>query len=465
MESELTNTKPAALVHAEEWFGAMSTQRRAAATPVLDSIALSGANVLKSIEKLPTRKDEPYRYSDLESLYRNKYIAATGSSLVSSKQLEPYFTESSAGRRLVFVNGVMDTALSDLSSVPKEVFYGSIADLSEDKVGPVLEKLSFIPEINADRNTGQGSTPFAALNLACLADAALLIAPPGFKAEQPFQVVFLSTTEKDALSFTNYRFLVLAGQESEFTVMQNSVGQGGGHFSNGLSRIILDKNATVDHFYIQEQPEDCQVLDTILSEVFKDARYSVAAIGYGADKARLNVQVELSDEGAFGEVNGAMFGSGRQNLDFHTSIRHNAENTQSAQQQKNIVGEASDIVFKGRIRVEQVAQGTDSSQLCRSLMLSDKGTVTVMPSLEIIADQVKCSHGATVSDMSEEDLFYFAARGIDRQKAQEMIVLGFANEIANKISCEKFRTRIFEKISRVVPKDTSVNREFDFQSI
>mmetsp|Transcript_19130 Transcript_19130/g.24695 ORF Transcript_19130/g.24695 Transcript_19130/m.24695 type:complete len:531 (+) Transcript_19130:113-1705(+) len=458
--------KPSSLIRAEEWFAAAVQERRPFAATVLEPLAQSGMEVLQSIEKLPTRKDEPYRYADLESLYRTRYTAPAEQSSITAEDVQPYFMEETEGRRLVFVDGVMDQSLTDLSAVPSGVFIGSISQVEENKLTSVLEQLALVPELDADYRTTQGSTSFAALNLACLADAAVMIVPAGVVVEKSIQVVFISTSEADRPSLCNHRLLVIANEDSKLNFIQNNIGKGSSHFSNGLTRLIVHQNASVIHTYLQEQPEEVQGLETVLSEVAGAGNYNLTSITYGGDKTRLNIQIDLNGEEALGQIEGAVVSGGQQSIAHYTSIRHNAENTKSRQQQRNILGESSDIVFKGRIRVEQIAQETDSDQLCRSLMLSDKAAVTAMPSMEIIADQVKCTHGATITDMSEEDLFYFQSRGIDRQKARNMIVLGFAREICANVKCEKFGERIYAKVATIVPKEeTRSLDDYEFQSI
>mmetsp|Transcript_21782 Transcript_21782/g.36051 ORF Transcript_21782/g.36051 Transcript_21782/m.36051 type:complete len:563 (+) Transcript_21782:97-1785(+) len=498
--------KPASVRRAEEWFENCLAEGLSC-TPVADALAPlkeQGAALLADL-KIPSRRDEPYRYSDLESLYRTKYEAAmagsgsTGDSadaLVRERALGGGVARGSliflpgeaaeeggrcAGRRLVFVDGVFEAALSDLADVPAGVVAGSVAALSAEQLAAALPALSFVPELGADnarlghenKRTCQGSAPFGALNLAALQDAAVLLVPEGVDAgEKPFEVMFIASSEEAEAEgaparLSSHRLAVVAGAGARLALVQHACGLGSRHLANGLARVEVGAGAAVRHALLQEHPAapGARQLETVCAEVGEDGRYEFSTVALGGGDARLNVQVELSGERAHCGLRGAAFGGQDQNLAMYTTIRHNAEATTTEQVQRNVLGKNTDVVWKGRIRVEEVAQQTDADQLCASLMLSDQARVTAMPSMEIIADQVKCTHGATVSDMSEEELFYFAARGIGRQMARELIVLGFADEAAEEINCEKFQARLTEKVQSILPPSESRTLGAIYQSI
>ena len=152
-------------------------------------------------------------------------------------------------------------------------------------------------------------------------------------------------------------------------------------------------------------------------------------IQLGARLGKVNVHVLVNESHANCSINGVTLAHTQQSLDMHSAILHNAPSQQSRQQQRNVIGERGEAIFKGRIRIPTQAQKTDSDQLCRSLMLGDRARIIAMPTLEITADDVVCSHGASVTDLDENSMFYLAARGVDRREARKLLLRGFVLDV------------------------------------
>jgi len=172
----------------------------------------------------------------------------------------------------------------------------------------------------------------------------------------------------------------------------------------------------------------------------------------GSRLGRVNVHVRLNDTTGNCSVIGVTLAHTKQSLDLHSSIFHNAREQVSRQQQRNVVGEGGEAIFKGRIRIPQQAQKTDSDQLCRSLMLGDRARVIAMPTLEITADDVTCSHGASVTDLDENSMFYLAARGIDRKEARKLLLRGFVLDVlGGHLLDRRAESRIINKLTDMNP--------------
>eukprot|EP00622_Pseudochattonella_farcimen_P002144 FR737019.1.p1 GENE.FR737019.1~~FR737019.1.p1 ORF type:complete len:185 (+),score=16.89 FR737019.1:29-556(+) len=173
----------------------------------------------------------------------------------------------------------------------------------------------------------------------------------------------------------------------------------------------------------------------------------------------------IAGEGGKAEITTILMAGETQISDLHSSITHNAPDTISRQQQRNVVSDRGECVFKGRIKVEQIAQGTDSDQLCRTLLLTDGAKVVMMPSLEIVADQVQCTHGATVADLSPEEIFYLQSRGISPIQARSILIRGFVAEVSQNIPSAKTRARIAAKIEALTPEATKRAFQGEYSSI
>lgn len=261
------------------------------------------------------------------------------------------------------------------------------------------------------------------------------------------------------------RLAVSAGSRAKATIMQSFAGTGD-YFCNCVSRAVLAEGSHLQHYYLQEQSLSAHHIDTVLADLATNATYTANMMASGSRNGRANIQIELGQTGAHTELRAAALTDGKQFIDYHTQLGHGAESTTSIQQQRNILAGSSECIFRGRIRVDQVAQKTDAFQICRTLMLSDKARVTAMPSLEITADDVKCAHGATITDLDEESLFYLAARGINAAQARATVIRGFAFDMIKSYPDPKAQKRILNKLLAMTPSEgRSVAAEGAFSSI
>jgi len=185
--------------------------------------------------------------------------------------------------------------------------------------------------------------------------------------------------------------------------------------------------------------------------------YGIGLAQLGARLGRINIHIQANAPHANCSINSVLLAHSRQSLDIHSSILHNDKEQISRQQQRNVIGEQGEAIFKGRIRIPKIAQKTDSEQLCRSLMLGQRARVIAMPTLEITADDVTCSHGASVTDLDENSMFYLAARGVDRREARKLLLRGFVLDVlvGNGSLLDK------RAVERIIDKLTSMNPSAD----
>eukprot|EP00980_Cylindrotheca_fusiformis_P005017 scaffold1062_cov130-Cylindrotheca_fusiformis.AAC.23 len=368
-------------------------------------------------------------------------------------------------------------------------------------------------------NTQQGSACFAALNTRRTGAVAYVGVPAEHNKDvenpQPILVLNAVTRSGGAPAGTSGvsfhpRCLFVAGKGSSSSIVQSCVDlEGDGSIVpklyNGYTQFFIHESANATHSFLEESggivtggveiPDDmveegaerpreieskrAELKDTHLETIDvqligDDSSYKGAIMSVGGSgRVRFAHSVSLLRPGSHAAVNGFSLSGGAQRTDVKTNIHHMAQGTTSKQLQKNMIGGRATGAFRGRIRVEQSAQQTDSNQLSRTVLLSDKSRAWAVPSLEIIADDVQCTHGTTVSDLSEEELFYLRARGLDRSMARNLLMYGFVDEICSCVepsmlealgSDKGLQKRVIERLQNLVPRGDRVVRG-EFQSI
>ncbi|CAM9749930.1 unnamed protein product [Pylaiella littoralis] len=449
------------------WFDAI----RDGALPRPDTLVdLSKAGEVELAElALPNRKQEPYRYTDLESLYRTDFTSGSESggaaAAATAEAVKPYLLEACQGQQMVFVNGLFSEELSDVSALGgvEGLVVGHVGEMEGATLEQAKEMLSYLPEKDADFRTTQGSLPFASLNQACFADAGVIMVADGVTVEKPIQVVFFSEGAEGP-TVSHPRLVVKAGADSKLTFTQNYLSQGGVCLANGFTRVLVGDRATVTHDYAEEMSASDRLVDTVSVDQHVNSTYSVNQVLSGAFDARANFQIDLLESGSHCNVFTAALTTKNQRQDVHSTIRHKAKGTTCLQEQRNVVSDTADCVFKGRIVIDQVAQKTDANQLCRTLLVSDKARVTVMPSMEIIANDVKCTHGATICDLEEEELFYLMSRGISKIQAKTLVIKSFADIVVKRFIDPDLRERLTAKLLEAAPREDRATRG-TYQSI
>jgi Fe-S cluster assembly protein SufD len=276
-----------------------------------------------------------------------------------------------------------------------------------------------------------GDDAFRAINTAYLADGALVFAARNTAARSPVQLVF-ATTQADVA--THPRCLVVAEEGSEVTVIEDYIGlQEGTACVNAVTEIAIGPNAHVRHVRRQLEAPASFHIATCAVRLERDASYRAVAVAAGARISRLNLNVAQAGEGTSCQLDGLALLRERQLADTHSFVDHAHPHGTSRQLHKCVVGGHAHAVFNGRIVVRHGAQRTDSAQESRNLLLSRRAHVDTKPQLEIFADDVKCSHGATVGQLEAEELFYLRSRGLSEPVARGLLTYGFAAEVVNRI--------------------------------
>ncbi len=385
---------------------------------------------------LPTLKDEDWRFTNVAPMARLPFAPfeqfAPGE--VRAESIRHLTFSQLPGPRLVFVNGHFSAELSSLPPLPSDVRIGSLADALRDD-SPLL-RAHLAHHLSFENN------PFASLNTAFFHDGAFIFVPAGRVLQEPVQLLFISAAAHSR-THSHPRNLIVAGKGSQLTVLESYVSFGS-HRSctNTATELVIEEGAMVEHCKFQDENLDsfhCAALHVHLDRGSDFIHHSIAA---GARLARNNIRTHLAGEGVNCILNGLYLAKGDQLVDHHMVVEHARPHCQSHEYFNGILDGRSRGVFHGRILVRPEAQKTDAKQTNKNLLLSDDATIDTKPQLEIYADDVKCTHGATIGQLNEESIFYLRARGIGLETARRMLIHSFAGEIIERIRYQPARDEL-----------------------
>ncbi len=379
--------------------------------------ALERANALT----VPTTRDEDWRFTDLSPLYSTALRPSARPAEVAASTIDPWLIPE-AGSRLVFVDGAFAPKLSALPS-EKGVL-----------VAPLAVALSRYGErIRAQlgRVVGYGEDPFSVVNTAWLRDGAAVLIDSDRDTARPIHLLFVSATP-GAVIYP--RTLLVGGRGSRCSVIEDfrSLHQEAG-LTNAVTEVAVGENASVRHIRLQRESASAFHIATCGVRVARDGRYSSVSVALGARISRFNLEVTQAGEGTSCEIDGLALISGRQLADTHSFLDHAQPHGRSRQLHKCIAGGAAHAVFNGKVLVRPGAQRTDSGQESRNLLLTERAHVDTKPQLEIFADDVRCSHGATVGQLDAEQIFYLMSRGLSESTARDLLTFAFSAEIVKRI--------------------------------
>lgn len=367
--------------------------------------------------KIPTTRDEEWRFTDISPLTDIPFQTAQTIPQLQPAEIKHQYIQEAA-TRLVFVDGQYTPALSTINS-GSGIIAGNLSMLltsNSAKIAPHLGRYaSFSDNI------------FAALNTAFLHDGAVIIVPQNVSMASPIHLLFIAT-QKEVTSYP--RCLIIAESGSNVTVVEDYIaGQEVAYVTNAVTEISVANNAHVNHIRLQRDSNQAFHIANCTATLAHASNFQSINVALGARISRLNLTVQLASEGAECAVNGLALIKKQQLADTHTFIDHMKPNGTSRQLHKCIVDGAAHAVFNGKIMVQPNAQQTDSSQTSRNLLLTGQAQVNTKPQLEIFADDVKCAHGATVGQLDPEEIFYLKSRGLTELAARNLLTYAFGAEI------------------------------------
>ena len=388
----------------------------------------------------PTVHDEDWRFTNVAPLARLPFKPAMDSTedAAARAALGKYIFANLPGSRLVFVNGHFHAALSVPGKLSAGVKVASLATaLTTDSV--------FIePQLGRSALTDDNS--FAALNQAFFLDGGYVHIPANQTVEEPIQLIFISTARHNGDTIQP-RNLIVAGAGSKATVIESYLAvDDAAYFTNAVTEIVAGDNAVLEHVKFQDEAPDAFHLATIAGNLGRTSHVNIHSFALGARLSRNNIRAKLAGEGLECILNGLYLTRGEQLADHHMIVEHAQPHCASHEYFNGILDDKSRGVFHGRIYVHPVAQKTDAKQTNKNLLLSDDATADTKPQLEIYADDVKCTHGATVGQLNDESIFYLRSRGLGKDTARRMLIHAFAGEIIARVKHAAVR----EELDKVI---------------
>lgn len=392
---------------------------------------------------IPTTRDEEWRFTDLAPLLAHGFQTSQGqAAAVELDTIQHLLLPEASQSRLVFVNGRYAPWLSSVAALPQGAWVGSLLDA--DLLTALHNDL--VPYLGKQQALEQ---TFTSLNTASLADAAVVWIPKNVVLEVPVHLLFLSTAT-DVPLMSQPRCLVVAAPNSAVTLVEDYATVANGVcFTNAVSEIWLAENAQINHTRLQRDRTTAFHIGKTAVSQERTSRYTCHAISTGGAIARHNLEVFQTGEQTETTLNGLTLATGQQLSDTHSLIAYSRPHGMSRQLHKCVVDDSARTVFNGKVHVPQAAQLTDAGQLNRNLLLSPKGRVDTKPQLEIVADSVKCTHGATVSQLEADEVFYLQSRGIDAASAQALLIYAFAAEITEQIPVPSLKQRLSQVVANL----------------
>jgi Fe-S cluster assembly protein SufD len=400
----------------------------------LQSIRDRAQNLLRD-QALPSTRDEDWRFTDLSALYRTTFQSAQAATITAA-DLEPWKTDD-LPIRIVVINGVFSPEHSTLDGLPSGITVQSLAT-AEEAIQPYLSQQQGMNEV------------FTALNTASFTDGVVIRISKNQVIETPIHLLFLTVAGALPVAISS-RALVICEAGSSATLIEEygAIGEGT-YWTNAVTEISLADNAQLHHTRTQREATAAFHIGKTAVAQSRDSRYSLTTLSIGAQLSRHNPEVVLTGIQTETHLNGLTLAVANQLSDTHSLIHFAQPHCIAKQLNKCIVSDRARAVFNGRIEVPKAAQQTNAAQLSRNLLLSSKARVDTKPQLEIVADDVKCAHGATVSQLDDEEIFYLQSRGLDRKSSCDLLVKGFAAEITEKVPVVELRSRLLTSILSLI---------------
>ena len=411
---------------------------------VILALRLEGSRAFTA-SGVPTPKNEAWRFTNLKSLAATPHeVAGPATADITPWQLAD-------SHRLVFVNGRFSSELSNVGDLPEGVTISPLATaLSAEN-----ERAAFALGKGVDLE----NHPFAALNTANFVDGAFIHLNRGTVVEKPIHLLFVAVGG-DRPTWSAPRTLVSADATSQATIVEHYVGTGGETLTVPVTEFHLAPGANIKHVRLQEESREARHIALQTSRQGRDSRLESVALNVGAALSRTNIDAELGAPGAHASLDGLYLVEDTQHTDTQINVRHAAPHCTSHELYKGILDGKSRAVFSGRIVVDPGAQKTDAIQSNRNLLLSAGALVNSNPQLEILADDVRCTHGSTVGRLDEEAVFYLRSRGIGRATAESLLTYAFAAEIVQQIPVAEVRERMERHLVERLPQGELAREAF-----
>lgn len=390
---------------------------------------------------LPSFRDEHWKYTSVSKLTEQSFrIAAprvASLDVEAINEISPPFAET----RLVFVDGNFSEELSNWSEIQNGVSVALISKLLETDQTAAANALS---------NESLGQDVFAQINTSFVQDGAIIDIEASIEAS-PIEVLFVQTGEHQ---LTCPRLIINAGKNSSVEIIENHISvraeaKGNGGLTSTVTEISAADGAKIEHYRLQFD-DSAHHIGNVRLDADANATISTHSVALGGGITRVDINGSLNESGSHIDMFGLFIARENQHIDHHTRIEHLAPHTTSNENFKGIADDDGRGVFNGKIYVKQDAQKISAIQSSRNLLLSNNAEIDTKPELEIYADDVQCAHGATVGQLSENELFYLRSRGIDYSTARTMLTIAFVGDLVEGIKNETLQTLVESRISKLI---------------
>jgi Fe-S cluster assembly protein SufD len=417
---------------------------RAGSEPAWLTTARQNAFAAFTERGFPTARVEAWRYTRVKAISEGRFALPGTAALPAAETLAPHAIATEQPLRAVLVDGRLCRQRSMLDALPRGVVVKSLFDALA--AGDAAARASLEASCPEDHS-------FAALNAAFLEDGLLVVVEPGVVLERPLEIVSLTQGGVAA----QVRIVVVLGATAQATLTEIHAalpGSAQASFTNVVVDVKLEDGARLTRVKVAEDAVDASHVALLRAEQGgRDSTLDNTSLTFGGALVRDSIRVRLAGQGASCRLDGLYHVAGSRNHDHYTVIDHAVPNTTSLEHYKGVLDDDSRGTFFGRILVREGARGTSSRQVNHNLLLSDRSLCNSTPQLEILNDDVKCSHGSTIGQIDATALFYLRSRGLSESAAREMLTYAFANEILDRLTIEPLRERLAGKLVTEPPPE------------
>ncbi len=384
---------------------------------------------------LPTRRIEEWKYTDVQAIAKRPFDTLLAPTAIDTEKIENLRFSELDCHEMVFINGRFNAGLSRLDSLAEGITIRSLASALADGGSGVDARLG--------RCLNNSMHAFTDLNTAFMQDGAVIEIAPDIQLEKPIVLLYLDSATQ-VPSANHPRTYVRLASNAAATLVESYIGldDESENLTNSVTEIELEDNTRLEHYRISQESLKSFHVGGIHVRQARDSRYESHALALGGKLSRTDINTRLEAEGATAILNGLYMVGGKQHVDHHTRIDHLMPQTTSVETYRGVLDGHARAVFNGKVYVHRDAQKTDAQQSNSNLLLSKTAEVDTKPELEIYADDVKCSHGATVGQLDENALFYLRSRAIDEPTARSLLTYAFASEVVGQIKLQAIRERL-----------------------
>ena len=391
----------------------------------------------------PTTRLESWRFTNVAPVTQRLFATPAPVDLEPSA-ISAFELTGVEGPQIVCVDGRYSPHLSSVGELAAGVELGSMADLLVTDPRLVDRYLAQLARFD------DPAASFTALNTGLLQDGLVVRIPDHTVLEAPVRLLFVSTGGDDVMSHP--RTLVVAGANSQVRVVESYAGvTDGAYLTNAVTEVFVGDGAVVDHYKLLRESVEAFHIASMHLSLGRSATFSSSAITLGGAIVRNEVMAELRGEGGECTLNGLYLVDGSRLVDNHTTILHAKPHCDSHELYKGILDNQARAVFNGKIIVAIDAQKTDAKQTNKALLLSEEAQINTKPELEIFADDVKCTHGATIGQLDPDALFYLRSRGLDREQARDVLIHAFASDLVHRIAITPIREQLDAVLLQQLP--------------